>query len=52
MAEVVISIGDQQVAAAITCGSAEGLGLKEGDQVIVIIKATDVMIATGAWTFL
>jgi molybdopterin-binding protein len=48
MAEVVLSIGDQEVAAAITRGSAEGLGLKEGDQVIVIIKATDVMIATGA----
>lgn len=48
MAEVVVSIGDQEVAAAITRGSAERLGLKEGDQVTVIIKATDVMIATGA----
>ena len=48
MAEVVVSIGDREVVASITRGSAEGLGLKEGDQVTVIIKATDVMIATGA----
>ena len=47
MAEVVVSIGDGEVVASITRGSAEGLGLKEGDQVTVVIKATDVMIATG-----
>jgi molybdopterin-binding protein len=34
--------------AAITKGSTERLGLKEGDEVTVIIKATEVMIATGA----
>ena len=47
MAEVVVLIGDQEVVAAITRGSAESLGLKKGDEVTVIIKATDVMIATG-----
>jgi molybdate transport system regulatory protein len=47
MAEVVVLIGDQVVVAAITRGSAESLGLKKGVEVTVIIKATDVMIATG-----
>ena len=34
--------------AAITRGSAESLRLQEGSEVMVIIKATEVMIATGA----
>jgi molybdopterin-binding protein len=33
------------VTAAITDSSRERLGLKEGDQVYVVIKATEVMIA-------
>jgi molybdopterin-binding protein len=48
MAEVIVGIGDQEIVAAITKGSTERLGLKEGDEVTVIIKATEVMIATGA----
>ena len=40
-AEVVALIGDQAIVAAITRGSAESLGLKAGNQVTVIIKATD-----------
>jgi molybdate transport system regulatory protein len=44
MAEVVVDVGGQEVAAAITRRSAEGLGLKAGDSVTVIIKATEVMI--------
>jgi len=47
MAEVVVAVGDQDIVAAITKGSAESLGLKQGDEVTVIIKATEVMIATG-----
>ena len=47
MAEVVVGVGDQEIVAAITKGSAESLGLKQGDEVTVIIKATEVMIATG-----
>ena len=47
MAEVVVAVGDQEIVAAITKGSAESLSLKEGDEVTVIIKATEVMIATG-----
>jgi molybdopterin-binding protein len=40
MAEVEVEI----VIAAITAGSVERLGLRENDEVVVIVKATDVMI--------
>jgi len=40
-AEVVALIGDQEIVAAITRGSAESLGLKAGNEFTVIIKATD-----------
>jgi molybdopterin-binding protein len=48
MSEVTVDVGGQQIVAAITRGSAEGLGLQEGSEVTVIIKATEVMIATGS----
>ena len=44
MAEVVVDIGGQDVVAAITRGSVEHLGLAEGDEVVVLVKATEVMI--------
>jgi molybdopterin-binding protein len=45
MAEVVIDIGDgKTITAAITRVSAENLELKEGDEVIAIIKATEILI--------
>jgi molybdopterin-binding protein len=44
MAEVVLDVGGQELAAAITRGSAERLGLKAGDQVLAVIKATDVLL--------
>lgn len=44
MAEVVVDVGGHEVTAAITRASAEQLGLKEGDDVRVIIKATEVML--------
>ncbi len=44
MAEVVVSVGSLEISAAITRGSAERLGLKPGDNVKAVIKATDVMI--------
>jgi molybdopterin-binding protein len=44
MAEVVVDIAGHEVAAAITRHSAETLGLSAGDQVSVVIKATEVMI--------
>jgi len=45
MAEVVVDVGGQEIVAAITRGSAEALGLAEGQDVTVVIKATEVMIA-------
>ncbi len=45
MAEVVVQVGDNEIVAAITRSSVEHLGIKEGDQVSAIIKATEVMIA-------
>jgi molybdopterin-binding protein len=48
MSEVTVDVGGQGIVAAITRGSAEGLGLQEGSEVTVIIKATEVMIATGS----
>ena len=45
MATVVIRLeGGQEVVSAITKDSAERLGLKEGDSVTAIIKATEVMV--------
>ena len=44
MAEVVVSVGNIEIAAAITRASAERLGLKPGDTVSAVIKSTDVMI--------
>jgi molybdopterin-binding protein len=45
MAEVEVSIDPGVITAAITDASRERLGIKDGDQVIVIIKATEVMLA-------
>jgi molybdopterin-binding protein len=45
MAEIVVNVDAGSVAAVITDSSREHLNLTEGDQVKVIIKATEVMIA-------
>ncbi len=45
MAEVHVQVGANEVTAAITRGSVEHLGIKVGDEVTAIIKATAVMIA-------
>jgi molybdopterin-binding protein len=44
MAEVTVAIGDQQLVAVITRGSAERMGLRVGDAVLAVIKSTEVMI--------
>ncbi len=46
MAEVVVEVDPATVVAAITRSSVEHLNLKAGDKVKVIIKSTEVMIAT------
>lgn len=44
MAEVALDVAGHEVVAAVTRASVERMGLKEGDQVTAIIKATEVMI--------
>jgi molybdopterin-binding protein len=44
MAEVEVKVDAGSVVAAITDGSLKRLGIKAGDRVTVIIKATEVMI--------
>jgi molybdopterin-binding protein len=44
MSEVVVDIGGQEVVSMISKASVERLGLKPGDSVVAIIKATEVMI--------
>ena len=44
MAEVALDVAGKEVVAAVTRSSVERMGLKEGDQVTAIIKATEVMI--------
>ena len=44
MSEITVDIGGQTIIATITRGSAEQLELAEGDQVTVLIKATEVML--------
>jgi len=44
MAEVVMDCGGAEVVSAITRRAAEALGLKEGDQVTAVIKATEVLV--------
>jgi len=46
MAEITVDVKPGSVTAAITDASRDKLALKEGDTVAVIIKATEVMIAT------
>ena len=46
MAEVTVAIGDQQLVSIITRRSVERLGLRVGDEVLAVIKSTEVMIGT------
>jgi len=47
MAEITVNVDAGTVTAAITDASRERLNLQAGDQVSVVIKATEVMIAKG-----
>jgi molybdopterin-binding protein len=47
MAEVIVDVAEQEIVAVITRGAAERLSLQEGENVTVVVKATDVMIAIG-----
>jgi molybdopterin-binding protein len=45
-ANVDVDVAGMSVTAAITVDSVDELGLAEGSQVLVVIKASDVMLAT------
>jgi molybdopterin-binding protein len=45
MAEVAVDVSGQEIVSAITRTSAEQLALAEGQEVTVVIKATEVMLA-------
>ncbi|HLV98356.1 MAG TPA: molybdopterin-binding protein [Ktedonobacterales bacterium] len=45
MAEVVVALPDgQEIVSAITRASAESMNLQPGDQVVAIIKSTEVIV--------
>ena len=46
IANVVVDISGQRVVASITVEAVDDLGLQQGSDVIAVIKASDVLIAT------
>ena len=46
-AQVTIRVGNNLIESVITRQSAEELGLKKGDAVAAVVKATEVMISKG-----
>jgi molybdopterin-binding protein len=47
IANVELDVAGQRLLASITVEAVEELGLSEGSQVTAVIKASDVMLATG-----
>jgi molybdopterin-binding protein len=47
IANVALDVAGQRLVASITVEAVEDLGVSEGSQVTAVIKASDVMIATG-----
>ena len=47
IANVVLDVSGQRLVASITVEAVQELGLSEGSQVTAIVKASDVIIATG-----
>ena len=45
-ANVELRVGDLRLVASITVEAARELGLREGAEVVAIVKASDVMLAT------
>ena len=45
MAEVIVAVGDLEMVSIISRTSAERMGLKAGDAVEAVVKATEVMIS-------
>jgi molybdopterin-binding protein len=47
IANVVLDVAGQRLVASITVEAVEDLGLSQGSEVTAIVKASDVMLATG-----
>jgi molybdopterin-binding protein len=47
IANVELDVAGQRLVASITVEAVEELGIAEGSQVTAVIKASDVMLATG-----
>ena len=47
IANVSLDVAGQRLVASITVEAVEALGLSEGSEVTAVIKASDVMLATG-----
>jgi molybdopterin-binding protein len=47
IANVVIDVGGQRLVASITVEAVDELGLNEGTAVTAVVKASDVIVATG-----
>jgi len=47
MAHVIVKVGDHTIESLISRASAEDLNLNKGDEVQVVVKATEVMIRKG-----
>lgn len=45
MAEVVVDVSGQEVVAVITRSSVEGMNIRAGEPITVVIKSTEVMLA-------
>ncbi len=46
MAEVVVTVGDNDMVSVITRDSAERMGLQAGKTITIVVKATEVMLST------
>ena len=46
IANVVVDVGGQRLVSSVTVEAADELGLAEGSPVTVIVKASDVLLAT------
>lgn len=44
MAQVTIDVGGQTLTSVITRSAVDELGIKEGDQVVALVKASSVMV--------
>ncbi len=47
IANVVVDVGGQRIVSSITVEAVDELGLTEGSQVTVVVKASDVILATN-----